>query len=154
MWLIFGLIVAALVLASCEVILPGGLLGVLAACCIIAAAVAAGTEYGFLVGMAVFIGSLLLILVLIIIEFKVLKNTKCGGMFFLKNTIHGQLNADQADNSIIGKSGIALTRLNPIGKVRVNGHIYEAFSQDGYIEADESVKVVSQDNFKLTIQKL
>ncbi len=153
MWIV-GLIGVALVLIFCEVLLPGGLLGVLAACCMIAATAIASQEYGILAGAAVFIGSLVAALVLTIVEFKFFANTRYGKSLFLKHTIQSHLNPDRAKDLIIGQSGTALTRLNPSGKIHVDDRNYEAFSQDGYVEAGESVKVISQDGFKLTIQKL
>ena len=54
---------------------------------------------------------------------------------------------------IAGQEGIALTRLNPSGKVSINGKNYEAQSQDGYVEKSEKIVVVTQDNFKLIIKK-
>jgi membrane-bound ClpP family serine protease len=49
---------------------------------------------------------------------------------------------------------MTLTRLNPSGKIAVEGKSYEAYSQDGYIERDQAIAVVAQDNFKLIIKKL
>lgn len=154
MMLIFGLIAAALALIFCEVLLPGGFLGLLAAVCIIAATAIAGAEYGLIVGSAVFLGSLFAALILTVIEFKIFANTKYGRRFFLRNAVDGHSNTKEADDAILGKTGTTVTRLNPSGKIHVNGRNYEAFSQDGYIEAGESVKVISQDSFKLIIQKL
>jgi len=48
---------------------------------------------------------------------------------------------------------MAVTRLNPSGKVTIEGKNYEANSQDGYIEAKQEISVVAQNNFKLTIRK-
>ena len=151
---IIGLLVAALVLVFFEVILPGGILGIIAALCVILASWFAGAEYGAGIGVLTFVGSAAAIAILAFVEFKLLARTSLGRAFFLKSSVTGHSNIAPAEASIIGKKGSALTRLNPSGKVIIDGQTYEAHSQDGYIEADQAILVAAQDNFKLNIKKL
>lgn len=154
MSLLFGLIVAALVLVFFEVLLPGGLLGLLAVICVIAATWIGFADYGALGGVAVFMGTLIAVGLLVFLEFKLIANTPLGKGFLLSSKVSGHSNEAPAMENIIGKEGTSLTRLNPSGKVAVDGQSYEAFSQDGYIDSNQSISVVSQDNFKLIIKKL
>ncbi|MGB0743498.1 MAG: NfeD family protein [Opitutales bacterium] len=153
MTLILGLIFAALVLVFFEVILPGGILGLFALGCIVAATWLGFVEFGAFGGLATFFGSILAIGVLVLLEFKLLANSRFGKGFFLKDAVSGHSNQAQAEDNIAGKVGVALTRLNPSGKVAIDDRSYEAYSQDGYIESGVPVTVVSQDNFKLIIKK-
>ena len=152
MSVILILIVVALVLIAFEIILPGGILGIIAGLCVIAATVLANIDYGIWMAVAVFFISAVLIIALILIEFKLLKNTSLGNAFFLKNSVTGHT-GPTTDVSLVGKHGVAVTRLNPSGKVTIEGKNYEANSQDGYIEAKQEISVVAQNNFKLTIRK-
>jgi membrane-bound serine protease (ClpP class) len=151
---IIGLLVAAFILVFFEVILPGGILGIIAALCVILASWFAGAEFGAGVGILTFVGSAAAIAILVFIEFKLLARTSLGSAFFLKSSVTGHSNIAPAETSIIGKKGSALTRLNPSGKVVIDGQPYEAHSQDGFIEADQPILVAAQDNFKLIIKKL
>jgi membrane-bound serine protease (ClpP class) len=151
---IIGLLVAAFILVFFEVILPGGILGVIAALCVILASWFAGAEYGAGIGVLTFAGSVVAIAILVFIEFKLLARTSLGSAFFLKSSVTGHSNIAPAEAAIIGREGTALTRLNPTGKVTIDGQSYEAHSQDGYIEANQTIQVVAQDNFKLIIKKL
>ena len=151
---IIGLLVAAFILVFFEVILPGGILGTIAALCVILASWFAGAEYGADIGILTFVGSATAIAIVVFIEFKLLARTSLGSAFFLKSSVTGHSNIAPAEASINGKKGISLTRLNPCGKVAIDGESYEAHSQDGYIEADLPIQVVAQDNFKLIIKKL
>jgi membrane-bound ClpP family serine protease len=151
---IIGLLVAAFILVFFEVILPGGILGTIAALCVILASWFAGAEYGAGIGILTFVGSATAIAIIVFIEFKLLARTSLGSAFFLKSSVTGHSNIAPAEVSITGKKGTALTRLNPSGKVAIEGKSYEAHSQDGYIEADLPIQVVAQDNFKLIIKKL
>jgi membrane-bound serine protease (ClpP class) len=151
---IIGLLVAAFILVFFEVILPGGILGIIAALCVILASWFAGDQYGAGIGILTFVGSATAIAILAFVEFKLLARTSLGRAFFLKSSVTGHSNIAPAEASIIGKKGSALTRLNPSGKVAIDGQTYEAHSLDGYIEADQSILVAAQDNFKLNIKKL
>ncbi|MEO0508346.1 MAG: NfeD family protein [Verrucomicrobiota bacterium] len=150
---IVALVFAALVLVFFEVVLPGGLLGILALVCVLAATWLGAVEYGAFGGASVFVGSVVAVGVLVFVEFKLLANSALGKGFFLKSEVSGHSNQAPAEESIIGKMGTSLTRLNPSGKVAIDGQSYEAHSQDGYIESGQPVTVVSQDNFKLIITK-
>ena len=152
--IIIGLLVAAFILVFFEVILPGGILGTFAALCVILASWFAGAEYGAGIGFLTLVGSAAAIAILVYIEFKLLARTSIGSAFFLKSSVTGYSNIAPAEVSITGKEGTSLTRLNPGGKVAIDGRLYEAHSQDGYIEAEQPIQVVAQDNFKLIIKKL
>lgn len=151
---IVGLIIAALVMVFFEVILPGGILGLVAAVCVILATWITGAQFGAGAAVITFIGSLAAIALLVFIEFKVLARTSLGSAFFLKSSISGHSNQAPAEEDIVGKEAVALTRLNPSGKVAIDGQSYEAYSQDGYIEAKVPVRITGRDNFKLIIKKL
>lgn len=151
---IIALIVAALVLVFFEVILPGGILGLIAGICIIVAAWVAGAEYGAGGAILTLLASALAVGLLVYIEFKVIARTSLGNAFFLKSSVTGHSNRAQAEPSVVGQEGVAITRLNPSGKVAISGETYQAHSQDGYIEVDTAIRVVDQDNFKLIIKKL
>lgn len=151
---IVGLVFAALVLVFFEVILPGGILGLLAAACWGVATWLGYLEFGIFGALVVFFGTLLAALLLVYFEFKWVSRTGLGRAFFLKSTVTGHSNVSGAEDSIIGNHGQSLTRLNPSGKVVIGEQTYEAYSQDGYIDADQSIEVVSKDNFKLIIKKL
>lgn len=146
-------VIATLILAFLELLLPGGVLGILAAISLLVATWFGFESYGFFGGITVFFGTLVALIVFTFFEFKLMAKTSYGRKFFLDTSVSGRSNSAQAEDSIIGKKGIALTRLNPSGKIAVNGKNYEAHSQDGYIENGEEVEVVTQDNFKLTIKK-
>lgn len=153
MMLILGLILAALVLVFFEVILPGGVLGLLALACIVGATWVGFVEYGAVGGAATFLGSLIAVGLLVFIEFKLMANSKWGKGFFLGSSVSGHSNVAQGEDSILGREATAITRLNPSGKVAIDGRSYEAYSQDGYIDSGETVVVAKRDNFKLIIKK-
>ena len=57
------------------------------------------------------------------------------------------------DPSLVGKTGIADTRLNPAGFVLIEGKRYDALSEGGYIEEDSAIKIVEIRGNNIIIEK-
>ncbi len=153
MMLIAGFIVGTLILVALEVFLPGGVLGVAAVVCLLIASYLTYVDYGLFGALMVFFGTVFASLAFAVVQFRFFAKSSYGQKLFLSKSVEGRTNNDKGDDEMIGESGQTLTRLNPTGMVLINGKNYEAFSRDGYIEKNESVRVIDRDNFKLIIQK-
>ena len=57
-------------------------------------------------------------------------------------------------NSLVGTEGKAHTDLRPSGKVIINGQIYDAASEIGYIEKGSAIKVKRQESGQLYVEKI
>jgi len=66
----------------------------------------------------------------------------------------GFTSADATYTDITGKTGIAHTMLRPAGKVMIEGTLYDATAQTGYIEKEESIEVVKYETAQLVVRKL
>ena len=53
----------------------------------------------------------------------------------------------------IGDCGISVSRLSPMGKVEIDGRIYEAKSVDAYVEPKSEIEVVGFENFNVIVKK-
>jgi hypothetical protein len=58
-----------------------------------------------------------------------------------------------ADEALIGHIGVAVTPLRPTGRVDVNHRIYEATSENGFIDAGSQVEVVGRGGFALLVRE-
>lgn len=56
--------------------------------------------------------------------------------------------------SLEHRRGIALSVLNPVGRVRVDGLEYEARSTLGYISKGEAIQVEGEDGFEVQVRKI
>lgn len=54
----------------------------------------------------------------------------------------------------LGAVGTTVSRLSPMGKININGKIYEAKSTDVFIDQREQVEVVGFENFNVIVRKL
>lgn len=65
----------------------------------------------------------------------------------------GYISIDSTQKALIGKTGTAYTILRPSGKVEINGEIYDAVSEIGYIEKGTKIKVVRDVTMQLYVIK-
>jgi membrane-bound serine protease (ClpP class) len=64
----------------------------------------------------------------------------------------GYIGVDNAPHSIVGSQGIAITRMAPSGKVKVDNEIFDAVSLYGqYIEAGTSVEIIRHENNQIYV---
>lgn len=155
MLLVIALIVAAILLAMGEILLPGGILGVLSFITICAATWQAGVEFGPFVATLVFLGSLTITVLSVFIFFNYAQKMGLSKGMFLSSRVEGRSGTTNPDNlpeDIIGHEAETLTPMVPSGMVSVDGISYEAFSQSGFLEKGEACRVIGKDNFRLIIE--
>ena len=66
---------------------------------------------------------------------------------------NGFVAADMKLANLTGKTGITLTFMRPVGKVEIDGDVYDATSINGLIDKGETVVVVRFENAQLFIEK-
>lgn len=57
-------------------------------------------------------------------------------------------------DKVVGKEGVAITTLKPIGKVEVEGEEYEARLKSGYLDNGTAIKVIAIDFGYLLVTEL
>ncbi|MFO8235801.1 MAG: NfeD family protein [Bacteroidales bacterium] len=71
----------------------------------------------------------------------------------VQNKNEGYIGVDSSYSSMVGKEGIAFTVLRPGGKVEIEGDVYDAISELGFIDKGEKVKVISYGTSQLHVAK-
>lgn len=62
---------------------------------------------------------------------------------------------EQPDATLkVGDRGVTVSRLSPMGKVKIGGSIYEAKSIDAYIDPKCDVEVAGFENFSVIVRKI
>ncbi len=73
----------------------------------------------------------------------------------LKTSLESDSTASiKTTQELIGKQGKCVSRLAPMGKVKIDESIYEASSQGGYIDQDSDIEVTGIENSNLIVKKL
>jgi len=70
----------------------------------------------------------------------------------LNSTISGKVSRYEEEKVKVGDEGVTVTRLNPMGKVLINGEYLEAKSIGPYIEQKKKIKVVNIKDFSVTVK--
>lgn len=156
---IIALILAALLLVTFEILLPGGVLGVLAVGAVAAAVWFGYSDYGFLGGVTTLVISLTLITILVFVEFQLLPKTRFGRHLFLSKSSGGRLRYgsrtdEGAVEDLIGQQGEAATTMAPSGRVVIDGKTYEGYSQSGLLNKGAQVEVIARDAFRVVVKKI
>lgn len=150
--LFFFLITFALF--SLELLLPGGILGILGIFLFFYSGWWVNQEMGSIAAVYFLSGSVVVHFIGIYLELQLLKKFGFGNKWLLKNKVEGHVNNSiRGDSALKGKLGIAETNLNPIGIIQVEDHSYEAYSKDGFIEQGERIIIQESNRFKITVHK-
>lgn len=72
----------------------------------------------------------------------------------VQNKDEGYIGIDSHQKEMIGKEGLAFTILRPSGRVEIEGEIYDAKAEIGYINKGEKVKVIRDEAGQLYVMKI
>lgn len=152
MTLIILLFALGILLLVVEVIVPGGILGVIGGLMMIGGSVLAFMEYGIGGGTLAVALALAMALLAFFLEVRLLSKSRLGKRAFLTSQVTGVSAAlGREARELIGQAAESLTMLSPSGYVRVNGQRYEAFCQSGQVPAGTALEVIDADNFRLIV---
>jgi len=133
------------------VLLPGiSIGGILAMVCYGSSIYLAFTYFGAAGGFAAILVILLLSLVVTAISLR----AKTWQRFSLKQEIRSSSMPSPCEVLRIGDRGTTLSRLSPMGKIVVDGRVYEAKSQGPYVDPQRAVEVVGFENFSVIVKTI
>jgi len=80
--------------------------------------------------------------------------SKTWDRIMLKTTIEGKVNVVEKEmvNVKVGDVGETVTRLNPMGKVLVNGEYFEGKSEDSFIDQRSKIEVIKVMRNKIIVK--
>ena len=108
-------------------------------------------DFGTTVGIWVLIGTLMLSVFVIAMSLR----ARTWSRLMLRTDIKGTVDSDIQEQQIkAGDRGQAMTRLNPMGKVEVNGIVREAKSLEGYINVHSVIEVVSVEGTRISVKPI
>lgn len=105
-----------------------------------------GTTTGTIVSVVIFVLSLLVTIFAL--------RTKTWQRFSLKQEIDSSSSQLPSEILKIGECGTTVSRLAPMGKISVNGRIWEAKSLDRFIDQQCDVEIVDFENFSVIVRKI
>lgn len=152
MTLIVSLFAAGVVLIAIEVLVPGGILGIIGGLALLGGVISAFVQFGNAGGLLATGLALAVAGVTLYLEFVLLPKTRLARKFSMAETVAGRSQPEVADRlAVLNREAVAVTTLAPSGYVEVNGRRYEAFSQSGHASAGSRMRVVDIDTFRVVV---
>lgn len=152
--LIIFLILLGIVLFLIEFLLVPGITiaGIGGAILIIGSVIMSYHYHGTAVGNYTLLGTAIIIIFTIYFVLK----SRTWDKIMLDTKIEGKVNVvndEKSESKVnVGDMGETVTRLNPMGKVFVNGEYYEAKSQDKFIDQKTRIEIIKVLNNKLIVK--
>jgi len=150
MFFIIVLIVLGLLFLVAELVLLTGsaIGGILSFVCYGSAIYMAYHDYGATTGTVIVALIILLSLAATVISLR----AKTWQRLSLKQEIDSSSMEMPEQRLKVGDYGVTVSRLSPMGKVEINGNIYEAKSVDAYVEPKCEIEVVGFENFNVIVK--
>lgn len=130
-------------------VVPGTtVVGLIGAGMLVGAVVTAFSTFGVTAGVLTLVGSLLISVLAIVLALK--SNTWRKAM--LNTEIDGRVNVVEPDKILVGDEGMAITRLNPMGKALFRDEFFEVTSKSNLIAENTPIVVVKVDGNKIIVK--
>lgn len=108
-------------------------------------------DYGTTTGVWVLIGTILLSILVIAFSLR----ARTWRKLMLKTNVEGTVDSDITEDQIkVGDRGETLTRLAPMGKIKINDIVREAKSLEGYIDEHRPIEIVSVDGTSISVKPI
>ncbi len=145
------ILLGVLFLVAELILLPGVSIGaLLSLVCYGSSIYLAFRDFGPMTGAIVVIVILVLSLIATVFSLR----AKTWQRFSLKQEIRSSSQQEPSSELKIGDRGTTLSRLSPMGKIQIEGRIYEAKSLDAYVDPQREVEVTGFENFSVIVKTI
>lgn len=149
-YMLLLLIFGVLFLVAELVLLPGVSIGALLSIVCYGSAIYLGFEHSTTMGVVMIVVAAVSALVASVFSLR----AKTWQRFALNKEIQSTSMPSPAEELETGARGVTISRLSPMGKVEIQGRMYEAKSVDAYIDPKTEVEVVGFENFSVIVKKI
>ena len=156
-WLVFAvfLFLASAALLVAEVFVPsGGLLSVCSFACL-AGGIVIFFNFSTVAGWIGIVVAILMIPTVLILAYRMFPKTRFGKAVTLTPPERERGDAipdTEAIKELLGKTGLVLSDLRPVGMCDFDGRRVECVAETGYIEKDNKVTVIRVEGTQLTVR--
>lgn len=141
-------------LVIAEVFFPsGGVLGLLSTAAFLGAVYSAYTSGGLIYGLGFAAAEVVLAPVLLYAAFTVLPKTPMGRLLVGSAPTEGEVLPEDHRRELVGRVGIARSKMLPAGSVEVDGQMLDAVSQGQAIDPGEYVRVVEASRTRVVVRR-
>lgn len=153
MTVIIALVVVGIILLLAELVLPGGVIGIGGAMCLLAAVVMTFVNYGVMAGFCAFLGVLVLGLIMLAIWMKNFQRLPFTRKLVLNKALDDNSEEEWLE-SLVGKKGRAVTKIAPSGHAEIEGKKIDVMTESGSIDKGKSVQVVKTSGPSIYVEEI
>lgn len=146
--IIFIILVGILLMILDFLVIPGGVVAIFGVLCMIGGVVASFVQYGATAGVI----CLFVTAAVTIASFVLMMRTKTWRRLQLKTEIDGKMNDVDPEKVQVGMTGVAISRLAPMGTGQFGSEIVEVSSIQDFIEVDTEIEIVKIEGGKITVK--
>lgn len=147
-------VLTGLVLIGFELILPGGVLGIMGSLSLLAGLVGIFVEYGALAGLGGGLLSIVLLWLGASAWFKYFPRTGSGKRFLALTDTSDWTSYDQELTALLDKTGHCHTQLRPCGTVIIDGKRYDVVTRGELVAVGSTVKVVEVTGNRIVVEEI
>jgi membrane-bound ClpP family serine protease len=150
------LFVAALAFVALELFLPsGGLLGLMAVVAVIGSLVFVIYDIGYLAGTIYLVFLAIFVPVLIVAGLNYWPHTSVGRKILnVSPDGEGEPPVELRNAHLVGKRGVALTKMLPSGAVKIEGKSYDAIDEGAGLESGDPIEVIRVDGTRIVVRHI
>lgn len=136
-----------------EVFLPGGVIGAIGTCFLVAAIFLVYQTYDPIIGHAMTAGILVLVLTGFLLWLKVLPNTPIGRVLTLQTQQDSSV-VDAGNQTLLNKTGMSFTDLRPVGVGIFEGKRLDVIAESGMISKNRSIVIIDVQGNDLYVREI
>ncbi|MDR1146551.1 MAG: hypothetical protein LBK71_10515 [Verrucomicrobiales bacterium] len=153
MTLMVSLIIAALLLFTAEIFLPGLIAGALGAACLVGSIIAASHTYGASAGLLLLLAEVVAGIALFMTWMKYFPASPLGKKFSLRRPAP-QTSAPAAFGNLLHRAGVTISPLRPAGVARIDGQRRDVVSEGLPLPVNTKIKVVKVEGARIVVRKI
>ncbi len=146
--IIFIILVGILLMILDFLVIPGGVVAIFGVLGMICGIVVAFIQYGTTAGML----CLLLTALVTIGSFILMMRTKTWRKLQLKTEINSKMNDINEQKIQVGMTGVAISRLAPMGTGQFEEEIVEVTSEQDFIDVNTPIKIIRIEGSKIYVK--
>ena len=146
--LIITLILLGIICLVLELlVIPGGIVGIIGFLMMVGGVIGAYT-HSIMVGNAVAVGTVVITVLAVVMMLR----SKTWRRLMLKTNIDSKVNEIDEEKVKVGMSGIAISRLAPMGKGKFDGEVVEVSSTHGFIDVQSEIVITKIEGNKIFVK--
>lgn len=147
--IIIALIIIGLICLVLELlVIPGGIVGIVGVLMMVGGVVGAYLSYGMAIGNITLIATIVIIITAVVMMLR----SKTWRKLMLKTNIDSKMNEIDETKIQVGMEGIAVSRLNPMGKGKFGDEVVEVSSSHGLIDVNSLIVITKIEGNKVIVK--